>query len=215
VCGHASRGADPGDGVVCEYPRVSNPQVFRPVSGLVTTGLVILMCVTITYQTWEVGTARQVLVTGAWCFLVSFCAYLVFARPKVTIFDEGITITNPLIDVTAGWQDVDEVEARYCMLIETEGRKVYAWAAPAPGRYHSRHVHREDLRGFNVREGQMMRAGESPRTHSGVATYLARQRLEDFRRRGAQGSISPQRRLNIPGAAVLLLSLASVVALQL
>jgi len=98
----------------------------------------------------------------------------------VTIFDEGITITNPLRETTIGWDQVQEISAKFSMYITVGGEKIYAWAAQAPGRYHSRTVHATEIRGLQIPDTNSMRAGESPRSHSGVAVALARIRLGAF-----------------------------------
>jgi hypothetical protein len=66
------------------------------------------------------------------------------------------------------------------MYISVDGEKINAWAAQAPGRYHSRTVHATEIRGLQIPDTNSMRAGESPRSHSGVAVALARIRLDAF-----------------------------------
>jgi hypothetical protein len=70
------------------------------------------------------------------------------------------------------------------MYIQVAGEKIYAWAAQAPGRYHSRTVHASEIRGLKIPDLQNMRPGESPRTHSGQALALARIRMEAFHATG-------------------------------
>jgi hypothetical protein len=104
-------------------------------------------------------------------------------RPSIEIFDEGIRISNPLTTIIIGWQDVDVVEAKYTAFLQLRnGVKVSMWAAQAPGRYHSRTIHSSEVKGLQL-DG-FIRPGESPRTDSGVATYLCRTRLAAFRDRG-------------------------------
>ncbi|MBU3716223.1 MAG: hypothetical protein FGM63_04195 [Candidatus Nanopelagicaceae bacterium] len=112
--------------------------------------------------------------------LVCVVAYLLFIRPKVTFYDEGIIITNPVHEYTISWGDIDSIEARYTMYLLVGKKKIHAWAAPAPGRYHARTVHPNELKGMSIPDLHNMRPGESPRTHSGVATHLARSRHERF-----------------------------------
>jgi hypothetical protein len=59
------------------------------------------------------------------------------------------------------------------------GNKIRIWCAQTPGRYHSRTVHSSEIRGLHI-DGYI-RPGESPRTDSGVVTYLLRTRLIAFR----------------------------------
>jgi hypothetical protein len=188
---------------------MSNSQVFRPWSGYVMAGIVFLisaiLCIQLIFEADLHG-----IVTGiAWGCAASWLAYLIFIRPKVTLFDQGITITNPFVAITVGWQSVEEIEARYCMSILVGERQIYAWAAPAPGRYHARTVHSSEIKGLKIGADTLIRPGESPRTHSGVATHLAKLRLEKFQRTaGAQGC-ETQVIFNIGGVAILTLSLCA------
>jgi hypothetical protein len=60
--------------------------------------------------------------------------------------------------------------------------KIQAFAAPAPGRYHSRTIHQSEMRGLNLKESNVIRAGDSPRTNSGAAAAIARSRIDQFQR---------------------------------
>jgi hypothetical protein len=125
-------------------------------------------------------TINSFITTLSWSLLISYLFHLAFIRPKVTIFDEGIRITNPFREITIGWDQVQEISAKFSMYVTVGGEKVYAWAAQAPGRYHSRNVHASEVRGLQIPDTGNMRAGESPRSHSGVAIALARIRLDAF-----------------------------------
>ncbi|MCX6427283.1 MAG: hypothetical protein F2845_07205 [Actinobacteria bacterium] len=186
---------------------MSNPDVFRPWSGYFMAGVIFFISAGLTIQSAISGGAHDLLTTVAWGTAASCGAYLIFIRPKVTIFDEGITITNPLIEITAGWQRVEEIEARYSMSILVGNKTIYAWAAPAPGRHHARSVHKSEMRGLNLGANTLMRPGESPRSHSGAASQIARLRLEEFRKLGTIKGLESQVRYNSAGATVMVTSL--------
>jgi len=139
----------------------------------------------------------------AWGIFVSWGAYLLFIRPKVSVFDEGITITNPFVEITVGWHRVEEIDARYCMSIEVGEKLIYAWAAPAPSRYHARNIHSSDVRGLKLGDNTLIRPGESPGTHSGAATYMSRVRLDNFRKTNNTARIDSALRYNIIGGVIL------------
>lgn len=120
------------------------------------------------------------LTTLTWSLLLALLNYIVLHRPCIEIFDEGVHITNPLTTVSLGWQDVDVIEAKYTAFLQLRnGNKIRIWCAQTPGRYHSRTVHSSEIRGLHI-DGYI-RPGESPRTDSGVVTYLLRTRLIAFR----------------------------------
>jgi hypothetical protein len=123
---------------------------------------------------------RASITTITWSALIAAGIYLLLHKPSVEIFDEGVRIHNPFTTVTVGWQDVDVVEAKYSAFLQlNSGEKITIWSAQAPGRYHSRTVHSSEVKGLNLTS--IIRPGESPRTDSGVVTYLCRTRLKSFR----------------------------------
>ena len=141
-------------------------------------------------------------------------AWMLFMNPKVLIYDEGITIVNPLITATIGWAEVDEIETRFALTVYSGDAKVVAWAAPAPGRYHARTIHRTEFKGIDYDKDFGVRPGDSPRTHSGAAAHLARTRLASHRK---NGGVSAKRsgKFNTAIAAVVGISLILVAVSQL
>jgi len=159
---------------------MSNPEIYRARSSYFFAAFIYFFCAGITAQSFLVETVESFIATLSWSLLICYLVHLGFIRPKVTIFDEGITITNPLRETTVGWDQVQEISAKFSMYVSVGGEKIYAWAAQAPGRYHSRTVHATEIRGLQIPDTNNMRAGESPRSHSGVAVALARIRLDFF-----------------------------------
>jgi hypothetical protein len=151
-------------------------------------GAIYVLCAGMVVVTVFTGGVNDVLTAASWALLVSYIFHLIFVRPKVTYFDEGIMITNPFKEITVGWDQVQEISARYTMYILVGGKRIHAWAAQAPGRYHSRTIHPTEIRGLKIPDTFNMRPGESPRTDSGVAIQLARLRHEEFQKRGARSN---------------------------
>jgi hypothetical protein len=134
-------------------------------------------------QTLLASSWRASITTWAWSILIATGIYLLLQKPSVEIFDEGLRVHNPFTTITLGWQDVDVVEAKYSAFLQlNSGKKITIWSAQAPGRYHSRSVHSSEVKGLNLTS--IIRPGESPRTDSGVVTYLCRTRLKSFRDAG-------------------------------
>jgi hypothetical protein len=90
------------------------------------------------------------------------------------------------------------------MYIQVAGEKIYAWAAQAPGRYHSRTVHASEIRGLKIPDLQNMRPGESPRTHSGQALALARIRFDAFQSSTTRGTCDNRTEFNQNGLTALI-----------
>jgi hypothetical protein len=167
---------------------MTNPEIYRPRSGYFFAGSIYFLSAGLSAQSFFVETLTSFIATLSWSLLFCYLFHLAFIRPKVTIFDEGITITNPLRQITVGWDQVQEISAKFSMYITVGGEKIYAWAAQAPGRYHSRTVHPTEIKGLNIPDVNNMRAGESPRSHSGVAVALARIRLDAFAKNHTVGA---------------------------
>jgi hypothetical protein len=159
---------------------MTNPQIYRARSSYFFAVCIYFLCAGITAQSFLVETIDSFIATLSWSLLICYLFHLGFIRAKVSIFDEGITITNPLRETTVGWHQVQEINVKFSMYVTVGGEKIHAWAAQAPGRYHSRTVHATEVRGLQIPDTNSMRAGESPRSQSGVAVALARIRLDAF-----------------------------------
>jgi hypothetical protein len=175
---------------------MTDPELFRPRSGYIFFTLAAIGSLIYTYQSFRYFSFASGITTALWCALILTIGYLIFVRPKVVIYDEGITITNPLYEITRSWADVVTIDVRYTMSIRLQEeiklpwhRKatetIYAFAAPAPGRYHSRSIHPSDLRGVGISHEAALRPGDSPRSHSGQAAAIARLRQQRFEKQNA------------------------------
>ena len=190
---------------------MTNPEIYRARSSYFFAVSIYFLTAGLTAQSFYLETVNSFITTLSWSLLISYLFHLAFIRPKVTIFDEGITITNPLREITIGWDQVQEISAKFSMYVTVGGEKVHAWAAQAPGRYHSRNVHASEVRGLQIPDTSNMRAGESPRSHSGVAVALARIRLDAFASNQTVGA-TYRADFNRHGFVILVAMLAVAVA---
>jgi hypothetical protein len=167
---------------------VNNPQIFRPKSGLIFAGMGFWIVSMMLYlQIVDYGFTFGLIIASIWGALICSICFQIFIHPKLVFFDEGIEIFNPLSRHLIGWQDVEQIDTRYTMSIKVRGgvdrnKPIYAFAAPAPGRYHSRSIHKSELRGLNIQSTESIQAGQSPNSHSGVASAIANQKLIAFQR---------------------------------
>ncbi|MEY4497388.1 MAG: hypothetical protein RLZZ364_693 [Actinomycetota bacterium] len=155
-------------------------ETFRARNSLVLAGIAYLMLTLFVVSEIINGSTSDVLIAISVATLIGQAAYLIFQRPALKLSDESLTIINPFKSFTIGWQDIENIEVRYALEIETTtGEKIHSWAATAPGRYHSRNIHPSETRGLGLEE--IIRPGESPRVDSGVAAYLVRTRHREHR----------------------------------
>lgn len=168
---------------------MNNREFFRPRGSVITAVIAYALLAGMVLQSILSGGLDSAIGALAWCALFALIIYIILHRPSVEIFDEGIRIQNPLSRTIVGWHDVDVIEAKYTSFLQLhDGKKISIWCAQAPGRYHSRTIHPSEMKGLHL-EG-FIRPGESPRTDSGVATYLCRTRLAAFRANGMSNGLS-------------------------
>lgn len=156
---------------------------FRPRSSVISAWIAYIFIAVMVLQTLVTSTLLAgviaVVVGGA----IGAAFYLVMHRPYILIGDEEIVIVNPLSRHTFNWLEIESIDTRYTMSVTVGDRTINAWAAPAPSRYAARKVHPADVKGFNIELAGSIAAGDSPRSDSGVASYLARQKWSAARQR--------------------------------
>jgi len=144
---------------------MTNSEKFRPGSAIASGWILIAFFVGFIIQTLFFG--GDLLLTIGICGAGAFGSYLLFLKPYVLLFDEGIKIINP----------TKEIETKYSMSIQIRGESFYAWAAPAPSGRHSRRMHSTDLLpGADAPR----RVGDSLKSDSGVCAYMAKIRKKNF-----------------------------------
>jgi hypothetical protein len=154
---------------------MTNSEKFRPGSAIASGWILIAFFVGFVIQSFFYG--GDIILTIGMCGAGAFGAYLLFLKPYVLLFDEGIKIVNPTKEITATWDLVEEIETKYSMSIHIRGKAYYAWAAPAPSGRHSRRMHTTDLLpGADAPR----RVGDSLKSDSGVCAYMAKIRRKDF-----------------------------------
>jgi hypothetical protein len=159
---------------------MTNSEKFRPGSAIASGWILIAFFGGFIVQSFLY--ASDIMLTIGICGAGAIGAYLLFLKPYVLLFDEGIKIVNPTKEITATWDLVEEIETKYSMSIQVRGESYFAWAAPAPSGRHSRRMHTTDLLpGANAPR----RVGDSLKSDSGVCAYMANIRRKDFKTTGA------------------------------
>jgi len=184
-----------------------NPEVFRPKARFGIALVLSLLSVLLAWQIVISGGERALIIAGAALLASNTALWLLFVRPKIVYFDEGLKIVNQLTEATLPWSVVDVIETQLAFSVMVGGKKFTAWAAPAPGRLHSRTLHSSEFKGLGLTGASSTRLSDSPRSDSGVAAYLARKRLEEFKNNAAASPIAPDFKFNFLGGSIMLLSL--------
>jgi len=196
---------------------MSNLETFRPRSGYLLAFIAFFAISNFAYiNILDYGFSGGS-TSLTWGLFASSIFYLIFIHPKVIFSDEGLIIINPLTKISIGWHEVSEIDARFTMYVmhSPTGAKIHAFAAQAPGRYHSRNIHPNEIKGLRLGNNNTIRAGESPRSNSGAATAIARMRLENFSRVGNIVGLRFDREFNVLGSAITLALLFIAIMAQL
>lgn len=186
---------------------MTNPEAFRPKARFAIAAVLVLQSILLVWQITAMGDERSGFIAATAFVAANTAIWLLFVRPKIVFFDEGLTIVNPLTEVTIPWSAVDQVNSQLAFSVRASGKKFSAWAAPAPGRQHGRTLHSSEFKGLGLADGGSMRLSDSPRSDSGVATFIARQRLEAFKELGGDKSATPDFKFNYLGTALLVVSI--------
>ena len=187
---------------------MTNVEKFRPGSAIASGWVLIAFFVGFIIQSFFYG--GDILVTIGICGAGAYGSYLLFLKPYVLLFDEGIKIVNPTKEITATWDLVEEIETKYSMSIHVNDGTYYAWAAPAPSGRHSRRMNKNDP--FPGADSAR-RVGDSLQSDSGVCAYMANLRRKKFTGVGASEFkvISDNTSLYILAALILLGAAASFI----
>jgi hypothetical protein len=162
---------------------MTNVEFFRPKSAVVLAYIGYALLMGAILQSLFTAVLLDIVFTVITVAILGSFLYFVVHKPKLEIGDEGVLVTNPARSIFLGWGEVKEIETKYALTFYTASGKVVAWAAPAPGRYHHRSVHPNEVKGLIPGSTTLIRASDSPRTDSGAAYYIARLRWESFNKR--------------------------------
>jgi hypothetical protein len=186
---------------------MTNPEAFRPKARFAIAAVLVLLSILLAWQITAMGDELSGFIAASALVAANTAIWLLFVRPKIVFFDEGLTIVNPLTEVTIPWSAVDQVDSQLAFSVRAGGKKFSAWAAPAPGRQHGRTLHSSEFKGLGLADGGSMRLSDSPRSDSGVATFMARQRIAAFNELGGDNSAMPEFKFNFLGTSLLVVSI--------
>lgn len=168
---------------------MSKPQVFRPISNWLLAATAWLILGLLPIEPLIRGEFGLSLKYFALSTAAGLLVWLIFARPKLEVFSDRIVVVNPLRRHDIGFGAIDSINTRYLLTIKVGKQTIKCWVAPTPSRYASRGVRAEDLKGLYLKpipgvrdtDDLSLRAGDSPKAHSGQAAAILRIALEQDR----------------------------------
>lgn len=195
---------------------VSDVEVFRPRNGYWLFAAAMFFALGFWLTGMDAADPLGSLAGGLAVSSVACISHVVFVRPKIELSKTGIRIVNLLSEAFVGWHDVQSIDTRFAFTVATANRRIMAVAAPAPGRYHARTVHRAELRGLALPAFDQLRPGDSPRSESGVVAQLARRYWHEYQLAAPQAKqpTIERPRIGLPAVGIFLLT-ASLAISQL
>lgn len=163
---------------------MSQPVVFRPRAGVILAVIAIVVCA-VALVFMAVIDGVDAAARWAWpIILFAWAAWLLYVHPRVVITDGFVEIHNLVRVHRVPWGDVDTVDSRYALTIVTlSGRRIRAWAAPAPGAREALSTRREEV-SHMPGDDDLRRPSDSENSLSGGAAALVRRQLDEYRRAG-------------------------------
>jgi Protein of unknown function (DUF2581). len=105
--------------------------------------------------------------------LVAFGAWMVLWNPSIAVDDDAVHLVNVTKTIEIPWPAVIQIDTRYALTVQTPNRRYSAAAAPAPGRLT---IARGGSDTGHLKLDGPARPGDSPKTDSGAAAWLVRDR---------------------------------------
>jgi hypothetical protein len=162
---------------------MSSGEKFQPKSSVISAWVMYIFIAVMVLQTLVTSS----LIVGAVTVIAGGAAatffYRVMHRPYIVISDVDILIVNPVSTHRFSWLEIESIDTKYTMSVTVGDRIVNAWAAPAAGRIAARKVDSAEIKGLNIELAGTIAPGDLPRSDSGVAAYLARQKWNAARNR--------------------------------
>lgn len=194
---------------------MTKPEIFRPVSNLLLGFFVVLMAILFVLQAGVTGGLAEVVTSVFIAATAIAVSWLLFLRPRIIFNEDTLEIINPLRTIVVGYKQITDLDTKYGLTVKVADRKFSVWVAPAPSRYTSRGVNKQDVRGLGIEVAGTIRAADSPNSASGVAAYLLRTKMDGATETASSRTLELQVRFNSWGAAAAFVPFAAFVLAQL
>jgi len=201
-------------------PTSDNDWTYRPRSSVPAFVATAVVAAGLAFAQAVDGGAAALLRALPFALAGALVGWLAFAKPCVSVTDDGIDVVNPFASYHVPWVALILVRTRYACTFVTPHREVRAFAAPGPGRYTAATATAVDLRatGRDPKAGADL--GELPTGASGQVAIVVQRRWKALVESGTmplgEADETPVTRvLDVPAIAALVVLLALGVALQL
>ena len=194
---------------------MSNPEVFRPKSNIGLGVFAYLMCATFVWSTFYDSKTTSRISGILLAVAISLLIYIFVIKPKITFYDGGVIVTNPLDEFSIGWNELIFMDTKWALSFETKDFTAYTWAAIAPSRRKAQSVHPDEIKGLDIVFDGSIRAADAPHSDSGAARLRAQIRINKWEERIAIGESAPCLDTYRKRNRILLVITAALAALSL
>ncbi len=180
------------------------PTTFRPLFGRVLA-VVVGVVVVLGLAGFVLAGEYASLVRFAWpALLIGVGAFAAFWFPSIAVAEHEVTVRNVFSTVHVPWPAIQRVDTKWALTLYVSdehrpgGKKVSAWASPAPNRYAAQVGPTKDARLAAKDQGGAIRPGDLLETPSGAVAFVIRSHWDDLRESGA---LDARRRAGLACAA--------------
>ena len=162
------------------------PTTFRPLFGRVLA-VVVGVVVVLGLAGFVVAGDTAALARYAWGpLLIAVAAFAAFWFPSIAVAEHEVTVRNVFSTMHVPWPAIQRVDTKWALTLYLPGgKKVAAWASPAPNRYAAQVGASKDTKLAAQGQGGAIRPGDLLETPSGAVAFVIRSHWEDLRESGA------------------------------
>ena len=162
------------------------PTTFRPLFGRVLA-VVVGVVVALGLAGFIAAGEYAALARYAWApLLIVVGAFAAFWFPSIAVAEHEVTVRNVFSTVHVPWPAIERVDTKWALTLYLPGgKKVAAWASPAPNRYAAQVGPSKDARLAAKDQGGAIRPGDLLETPSGAVAFVIRSHWDDLRESGA------------------------------
>ena len=161
------------------------PTTFRPLFGRVLAVVVGVLVVLGLAGVIVSGDFASLVRYGAAPLLVGVGAFAAFWFPSIGVAEHEVTVRNVFSTVHVPWPAIQRVDTKWALTLYLPGgKKVAAWASPAPNRYAAQVGASKDTKLAAQGQGGAIRPGDLLETPSGAVAFVIRSHWEDLREQG-------------------------------
>jgi len=189
-------------------------QKFRPMKSIIIASFFYIFTIGLCIQTLIASEIMTAVKITLWTTFANLVCYVILHRPSLSISEDGLKIVNPFDSWQIGWDEIQDLDTKFVLNVETRDAIIPVWVATGPARSRHEKLTPGDIRGMGFDGMSSISVGESPKSDSGIATYLIRQGIKDHIAKGSLLRHGTSREVHTKTNFLLILTLSSATLLS-